>query len=289
MERENLEKINVTDTDCPLMRDGHGLIKPSYNGQIAVDTKQQIILAAALTPNPVDNSELVPMVEQVKENVGAMPPQASADAGYFSYDNLEYVEKWKIDAYIPDSLLRTLEENKGGSMKYDKGNFHYDMVEDIYVCPEGKVLRRKREQIREGKPPMVVYRGESCPDCPVRGKCTKRAVREVFRDPREPLLEAMRAKLRSEEGKKIYVQRLYTVEPVFGNIKWNGRKLTLNLRGLVKANGEFQLMCLTHNVKKIVKAVTKGTVSLLGIRCLLDRIDKFRPEEAEPILVAAGT
>jgi hypothetical protein len=47
----------------------------------------------------------------------------------------------------------------------------------------------------------------------------------------EPLLEAMRQKLRSEEGKRIYKKRGYTVEPVFGEMKWDGRKPSLGLRG----------------------------------------------------------
>lgn len=287
LEREKLEKINVTDPDAPFMRDGHGRIEPSYNGQVAVDTKQQVILAAAISLNPADNAELVPMAEQVKQNVGVLPPQGSADSGYSSYDNLEYAEANKLDAYIPDALLRTLDQNKDGRLKYDKSNFHYDLSEDIYRCPEGKLLIRQREQKRKGQPPLVVYRGESCSDCPVREKCTKRAIREVFRDPREPLLEAMRAKLRTEEGKKIYVQRMYTVEPVFGNMKWNGRKLILSLRGWVKVNGEFQLMCLTHNIKKIISAVAKGTVSLRNIQALLDKIDRFRHRESEIVLVGA--
>ena len=41
-------------------------------------------------------------------------------------------------------------------------------------------------------------------------------------------MEAMRQKLRSEEGKRIYKKRGYTVEPVFGQIKWDG---TVSLPG----------------------------------------------------------
>ena len=77
-------------------------------------------------------------------------------------------------------------------------------------------------------------------------------------------MEAMRQKLRSEEGKRIYAKRGYTVEPVFGEIKWDGRKLSMDLRGSVKVRGEFSLLCLVHNVKKIVKRVLDGTVSLPG-------------------------
>ena len=77
-------------------------------------------------------------------------------------------------------------------------------------------------------------------------------------------MEAMRHKLRSEDGKQIYKKRGYTVEPVFGHIKWDGRKPSMELRGSVKVRGEFSLMCLVHNVKKIVKRVLDGTVSLAG-------------------------
>ena len=54
------------------------------------------------------------------------------------------------------------------------------------------------------------------------------------------------------------------MEPVFGQLKWDGRKLSMGLRGLVKVRGEFLLMCLAHNVKKIVKKVLQGTLTLPG-------------------------
>jgi uracil-DNA glycosylase len=46
--------------------------------------------------------------------------------------------------------------------------------------------------------------------------------------------------------------------------KWDGRKPSMDLRGSVKVRGEFLLMCLVHNVKRSVKKVLEGTVSLPG-------------------------
>ena len=54
---------------------------------------------------------------------------------------------------------------------------------------------------------------------------------------RKPLLEAIRQKLRSEEGKRTYEKRGYTVEPVLGEIKWDDRKPSRDLCGLVKVPG----------------------------------------------------
>jgi hypothetical protein len=46
--------------------------------------------------------------------------------------------------------------------------------------------------------------------------------------------------------------------------KRDGRKPSMDLCGSVKVRGEFLLMCLVHNVKRSVKKVLEGTVSLPG-------------------------
>jgi transposase len=262
LEREKLEKVNVTDPESRLMKDSRKVIQPSYNGQIAVDEKEQVIVAADISQNATDHAEFKPLVEQVERNLGALPKEGSADAGYSSYDNLEYAEVKGLDIYMPDNFLESLDEKEENEKRYHKSNFRYDEVRDTYICPEGKELKRWAEQKREGKPSLLLYRGESCRECAVKERCTTGEVRTVSRDGREPLLEAMRDKLRSEEGRQIYKKRAYTVEPVFGQLKWDGRKLSMDLRGLVKVRGEFLLMCLVHNVKKIVKKVLQGTLTL---------------------------
>jgi transposase len=264
LEREKLKKVNVTEPDSRLMKDSRGVIQPSHNGQIAVDAKDQVIVAADISQNATDHAEFEPMVEQVERNLGSLPEEGSADAGYSSYDNLEYAEGKNLDMYMPDNFLEVLDEKEEGEKRYHKSNFQYDEARDTYICPEGKELKRWAVQKREGKPPLIVYQGESCRECPVRERCTRGETRTVSRDGREPLMEAMREKLRSDEGKRIYAKRGYTVEPVFGDIKWNGRKPSMNLRGSEKVRGEFSLLCLVHNVKKIVKRVLDGTVSLPG-------------------------
>lgn len=264
LEHEKLEKVNVTDPESRLMKNSHKVIQPSYNGQIAVDGKEQVIVAAHITQQATDYAEFQPLVEQVAENVGELPDETeiSADAGYSSYDNLEYANRKNLDLYMPDNFLKVLDAKEEGEKRYHKSNFRYDKEQDVYVCPPGEKLKRWTEQKRDGKPPLVVYRGESCGECPVKEQCTRGAARTVSRDGREPLLETMREKLRSEEGKRIYGKRGHTVEPVFGQMKQGGRKSGVEVRGDVKVNGEFSLMCLVHNVKKIVKQVLKNGVRL---------------------------
>jgi len=53
LEREKLKKVNATEPHSRLMKDSRGVIQPSHNGQIAVDDKEQIIVAADATRMPL--------------------------------------------------------------------------------------------------------------------------------------------------------------------------------------------------------------------------------------------
>ncbi len=64
-------------------------------------------------------------------------------------------------------------------------------------------------------------------------------------------LEKMRYRLQTKEGKAIYAQRKSTVETVFGIIKHVIGFRQLLLRGLQKAKGEWSLVCLAYNLKRM--------------------------------------
>jgi Transposase DDE domain len=49
-----------------------------------VDGEAQIIVAAAVTQQSNDKQQLLPMVEQVEQNLGAKPQAVSADNGYWN-------------------------------------------------------------------------------------------------------------------------------------------------------------------------------------------------------------
>jgi transposase len=86
--------------------------------------------------------------------------------------------------------------------------------------------------------------------------------RESYRDrekpcPRGPLpkgatrVDRMRRKLQTQKGAVIYAMRKTVVEPVFGQIKEARGFRRFLLRGLKKVQGEWALVCLTHNILKL--------------------------------------
>jgi hypothetical protein len=65
------------------------------------------------------------------------------------------------------------------------------------------------------------------------------------------LTKLMVEKIESEEGRRIYPQRMAIVEPVFGNIRSNKRLDRFTLRGKIKVNIQWLLYCMVHNIEKI--------------------------------------
>jgi hypothetical protein len=66
------------------------------------------------------------------------------------------------------------------------------------------------------------------------------------------LTKQMIAKVDTEEGKKIYTQRMAIVEPIFSNIRVQKRLDRFTLRGKVKVNIQWRLYCMVHNIEKIL-------------------------------------
>ena len=67
-------------------------------------------------------------------------------------------------------------------------------------------------------------------------------------------IATMRAKLQTAVGHAVYALRKAIVEPVFGQIKDGRGFRRFALRGRVKAEAEWLLICLTHNLLKLFRA-----------------------------------
>ena len=90
---------NFTDPDSRIMmRDGAFL--QAYNAQIAVDEEHQIIVAAALSNQGPDAQYFEPMLRRVVDNCNAVPATTTADAGYFSAENVRVAEHMGTDVFI---------------------------------------------------------------------------------------------------------------------------------------------------------------------------------------------
>lgn len=260
---------NTTDGDANLMKLKNGKsYKPAYNGQIA--TSNQIILAYEISDNGGDAGMLEPMIDKTEETIKTKVKTVKADAGYFSKKNIDYIKQKEIDAYIPDQKKAKEEKQEATNSipKFDKQNFKYDSEQDEFICPGNKRLKYL-EQIETGKEAGVRrYTGKKvCGECKFKSKCTKGKYRKISYNPKfEEYKIEMRKKLNTTNGKLKYQERMYDVEPVFGNISYNQKANHFLCRGKPMVKIEFGLSCISHNLVKITNWLKKQNIDLNGLQ-----------------------
>ena len=131
------------------------------------------------------------------------------------------------------------------------------------TCPAGKTLsgngswylttQGQRYQRFEAQ-------AQDCSRCHLRTRCqrdiTSTRGRQVSRfetkraDEHDPS-ERMRRAIDSPQGRRMYSQRIATVEPVFANIRHHKGMRRFTLRGRAKVSTQWNLFCLVHNIEKM--------------------------------------
>jgi transposase len=270
---------NVTDNQSAKMPSSHGVIQ-GYNAQALVNDKHQVIVHAEAFSSQ-DHENLAPVIAGAKKNMQAIgkdenyfrDKQLSADSNYHSYDNLALCQAEGLDAYIPDIQFRQRDERfaeqhrfKDGihprqrqTRKFTADDFSFDESKQTYLCPQGKEMTCSARSQRNRYRLYDIYHAhqEDCAACPVRSKCLSKpdtpfrylSVRVADQTPN--LIDEMKAKIDSPQGKLIYARRLAIVEPVFANICVQKRLDRFTLRAKSKIDVQWRLFALVHNIGKI--------------------------------------
>jgi len=190
-------------------------------------------------------------------------------------------EKNQIDATIadptpqhrsnnsqPTSMATILKERR----KVERKDFAYHSEGDYYECPAGDKLMHVGNNGR-----CRVYRAKSCTVCELSQFCvsSKKRFKQLHRDRREKLAEKMHCKLQTDQSKIRMMMRAISVEPVFGNIKQNLGFRRFNLRGLRKVKGEFNLMCIAHNLNILFKTMPSKKRLAAVMRALKNKTNQY--------------
>ncbi|PRA91256.1 IS5/IS1182 family transposase [Chryseobacterium sp. MYb7] len=271
---QNQEKIleergsySKTDHDATFMRmkEDHmknGQLKPAYNTQIS--SENQFIINYTVHRQTNDIGTLHSHLENLKETFGkevfSNIKSLTADAGYGSEENYEYLQDNEIEAFVKYNTFDK-EQDKNYQKKYktfSKENLYYNKDQDFYLCPMGQRMDKTHESnttTKSGfKQKLSHYQAKNCVGCPIRGVChhskTNRSIERNHNLERHK--EKVRELLLSEEGIVKRKKRCYDVEPVFAHLKHCHGFRRFSLKSLKKVEIEFGLHALAHNLRKKV-------------------------------------
>ena len=252
-------QISEVDPDARILRK-NGKAVGGYNCQIAVDDGYKLIVAEDVVQDGNEAGQLEPMMTKASEVMGTERLTGLADSGYFSGEQLKRCEDRGLDVYVPIPR-HPPRRGKGDVMRFSRDNdFRYDARNDTYVCPAGqRLIRGGSPRIKDGKPHFryIAVPGV-CRDCSLRDRCLSKSEsrRRLARWEHEDVIDRHRRKINA--GEPWMRQRATLVEHPFGTIKrWAGMDHFL-MRGLDKCRGEFSLMTLGYNFKRVMNELGAG-------------------------------
>ncbi len=280
-------KSNITDPDSAKMTTSKGTIQ-GYNGIAINDDKHQIILQAQVWGSVGEQQTLKPAIAQLETQLTDLGTadalkhaKFTADSGFHSEANLEYMATTGLDSYIADTQFRSrnplfkssetyhtekekrrLKRSKGAPRRFTSTDFHFDKDNQQCRCPAGNEMWCSGDNVNSGKRIYTRFVGylKDCKYCPLQKQCmrkpptkTGRQVQFLNSSQRKSLsyTDKMKIKIDSPIGRRQYSKRLGAIEPVFGNITVNKGMNKFTLRGQEKVNSQWQLYCLVHNIEKL--------------------------------------
>lgn len=280
-----LKQYCKSDPDATLMhKPAHHLI--AYNSQIAVDGKYKFIVATDISSKGVDHDQLYPMAIQAKEATSNDQMKVAADAGYYSSKEIKKCSDEGIDVYVPEPDKQKKQKDKG---KFSRDDFHYDETNDCYICPNDKVIKRRKTTMEQNGMKRFMYfgTGSVCKVCPLRSKCISDAAnsKRLWRWEHETFVDTYRIKMETAKAKAMIKKRGALVEHPFGTIKQKLGWSHYLVRGKIKVAGENALIMLTYNFRRLLNLIGITLFQKLMRALKSGNLESIKQEIAEYLAV----
>jgi transposase len=189
-----------------------GTKAPAYNVQTAVDAEHALIVTHAITLNAGDNDCLEPMAEAARKALESSDPiNILAGKGYSNGEQASRCEQAGLIPHVPPH--RGI-NNKGDGSLRDRSAFLYQPETDSFLCPQGKILKRKQLS-RKDRAIYYLADANDCRNCTMKNRCTQAPQRSVTRHLYDDVLNRMQQRATPD---KMRLRRC-TVEHPFATLK----------------------------------------------------------------------
>jgi transposase len=262
----NRTRLSTTDPDASIVSKGKVRSQLSFKAHRAVDEKAEVITATEVTSGAVNEGHLLPdLIDQHTENTQSQVEVVVGDSQYGTVNNYLECHDRGLEAHIPpfkDGQVRDMFSDEA---------FTYDPKADVYLCPAGQRLPRRRyDRNRE----TFQYQGETkvCQACSLRDHCTdSKSGRTLRRHLRHEEVQLMRDKAQSFGSKKDIRTRQHLMERSFARAVRYGFKRA-RWRRLWRVRIQEYLTAAIQNIMILVRNVKEpGTAIPLAVTKTKDK------------------
>jgi transposase len=217
----------------------------AYNAQAVADEQEGVIVACDATRQENDKGQLVPLIQQARENLGvaAQDTVTLADTGYGAGADLQAAAENQMNVLVVPAEGTPAKDNP-----YATQHFHYEPATHSVTCPQGRALDPEGHTTKDG----VRVGRFRCHhrDCPVRAQCTSDPKgRQIEVRPHTAVVQAMRQRLENPVIRAQWRERSTIIEPRFGQIKQHDGFRRWTVRGLEGVKTQWSLLCATLNLR----------------------------------------
>jgi transposase len=263
LEESQQERVHHCEPEARFMKNRR-TIDLSLNAQAVADRDSGIIVAADVVNDETDNGQLVPMLDQVAENLGSVAQETVADTGYYSGAQIGLAEEREYGVLVNAPSSETTASRLPENNPYHTSRFVYDEGSDCCICPQGQVLPYRKTRIRgRNRHEVRIYVCNNYRTCPHRGECSKnKRGREIEVSIHYKALERQRQKRNKPANKRLLAQRKAIIEPVFAWIKRHLGFDRWTAFGLERVKAQWSMVCTAINLKKLYKYWIEGKMRL---------------------------
>lgn len=245
--------VSTTDPDAALVsRQGQGS-RLCYHHHRAVDDAHGVITAVETTPGSIaENHKLLDLIAQHEENTEKEVTTVVADSKYGTADNLAAC----VEKNIAPHLGVLADKQKSGTARaghYDDTQFTYEAQSDIYTCPAGQSLTRRRYHERRRTWEYTAGAGV-CAACALREKCTDAKTGRTLQRHRDAARVALGRQIaRSEMARADRRRRWHLLEGSFGRAASEHGFKRARWRRLWRQQIQDWLIAAVQNVKLLLR------------------------------------
>jgi transposase len=257
-QKKNDGLVSSTDPDAAVVSKGGLPSRLRYKNHRAVDDAEGVITAVMTTPGDVEeNAVLFDLIEASAANTGIDVVTAVADSQYGTVDNFRECARRGIKSHMADlaETQQKLVEKRG---IFGESDFVYEPEHDVYRCPAGQILRRRRHQ-KKRQAYEYAAGSKVCRGCELREQCThSKNGRSVKRHESQELIDAARSEAHSAAAKRDRVRRKHFAEGSFADAKNRHGFKRSRWRGLDRQRIQDYLIAACQNIRIFLSRLGRG-------------------------------
>src|ERR1700733_8514895 len=149
-----------------------------YGLNYLIDIEHAVIVDVEATPartyDEVAATKM--MIERTEQTLGLKPDRLAADTAYGTGKLLAWLLDESITPHIP-----VWERYPSSDGMFSRGEFTYDAERDVYVCPNGKLLRTSGT-VHDSRVRNYLSQPQECRACTLKQRCTRAPFKKIARD-----------------------------------------------------------------------------------------------------------